>query len=244
MRTSSLGNKTVRPGMYSFYHSDRRPQSVVYRQPASAKPKKKYGKIILTAVILIVAFSVYKLQSNSSGSPAIAKVGGVVKSAPAAVLADSSRRSSSAVVANENNCAENNLDKLVLISISKRQAWVCEKNKQIKNSAVITGMESIESTKTPTGTFHIYGKVKDTVLSGNDPTTGPWREPVGYWMPYHDNQYGTYGFHDAPWRKPSEFGNIDPNSMNGSHGCVQLPTDMAKWLYDWAEVGTTVVIKS
>jgi lipoprotein-anchoring transpeptidase ErfK/SrfK len=59
-----------------------------------------------------------------------------------------------------------------------------------------------------------------------------------------DNQYGTYGFHDAPWRKPSEFGNIDPNSMNGSHGCVQLPTEMAKWVYDWAEIGTTVVVKS
>jgi lipoprotein-anchoring transpeptidase ErfK/SrfK len=27
-----------------------------------------------------------------------------------------------------------------------------------------------------------------------------------------------------------------------SHGCVNLPTDNAQWLYDWAPLGTTVVV--
>jgi lipoprotein-anchoring transpeptidase ErfK/SrfK len=26
-----------------------------------------------------------------------------------------------------------------------------------------------------------------------------------------------------------------------SHGCVNLPTDAAKWVYNWAPMGTTVV---
>jgi lipoprotein-anchoring transpeptidase ErfK/SrfK len=28
-----------------------------------------------------------------------------------------------------------------------------------------------------------------------------------------------------------------------SHGCVNLPSDQAKKLYDWAHIGTTVVVR-
>jgi lipoprotein-anchoring transpeptidase ErfK/SrfK len=63
-------------------------------------------------------------------------------------------------------------------------------------------------------------------------------------MPFLDNQYGTYGFHDATWRKDSEFGKVDPNSADASHGCVELPLATAKWLYSWAPVGTAVTIES
>jgi lipoprotein-anchoring transpeptidase ErfK/SrfK len=27
-----------------------------------------------------------------------------------------------------------------------------------------------------------------------------------------------------------------------SHGCVNLPTDAAQWIYDWAPIGTTIQI--
>lgn len=240
MRSSSLESKTIRPGMYSFYHSDRRPQSVATRQVVS-KPKKKHGKLIITLAILVLAFGVFKVQGNSSSTPKSSQSSAASKAAPAAIMPANSNNQ---LASKDNPCTDNSLDKMVLISISSRRAWACEKNKQVKESPIISGMESVESTKTPVGTFKIYAKAKDTVLSGTDPTTGQWREPVSYWMPYHDNQYGTYGFHDAPWRQPGEFGNIDPNSMNGSHGCVQLPTAMAKWVYDWAPIGTTVVVKS
>lgn len=244
MRTSSLESKTIRPGTYSFYHSDRRPMSSVYRQQQLKAPTKKKGRLFITILVLAVAvFGFSILRNNSSSTTASSNNPNKGIKAVPAVVADTFKKDSKPA-ATENNCAGNTIDKLVLVSISKRHAWACEKDKQVNDSAVITGMESIESTKTPVGTFKIYGKVKDTVLSGTDPTTGQWREPVSYWMPYHDNQYGTYGFHDAPWRQSSEFGNIDPNSMNGSHGCVQLPANMAKWVYEWAEIGTTVTVKS
>jgi lipoprotein-anchoring transpeptidase ErfK/SrfK len=63
-------------------------------------------------------------------------------------------------------------------------------------------------------------------------------------MPFLDNQYGTYGFHDATWRKASEFGNISPTSQEASHGCIELPLASQKWLYNWAPVGTTVTVES
>jgi len=246
MRTSSLESKTIRPGTYSFYHSDRRPMSSVYRQQPISAPAKKKGRLIVAVLVVAVglfAFSAYRNNISSASSSPTNNSNKVTKLMPAS-LVETLKKENKPAPASENNCEGNNLDKMVLVSISKRHAWACEKKKQVNDSAVITGMESIESTKTPVGTFHIYAKSKDTVLSGTDPTTGQWREPVGYWMPYHDNQYGTYGFHDAPWRQNTDFGNIDPNSMNGSHGCVQLPLNMAKWIFDWAEIGTTVIVKS
>jgi lipoprotein-anchoring transpeptidase ErfK/SrfK len=44
-------------------------------------------------------------------------------------------------------------------------------------------------------------------------------------MPFYDGQ----GLHDAPWR--SEFGGTIYQT-NGSHGCINLPADAAKVIYD------------
>lgn len=140
-----------------------------------------------------------------------------------------------------NRCAGNELPQFVVISITERHLWACEGTKQVRDYPVITGMQKIPENATPPGTYEIYAKQRDTVLSGTA-STGSWSEPVSYWMPFLDNNFGTYGFHDASWRKTAEFGNTDPNSEKGSHGCVQLGVANTKWLYEWAEVGTTVSI--
>jgi hypothetical protein len=140
-------------------------------------------------------------------------------------------------------CAGNTHAKLLLVSISKRHMWACEHAKSAYDAPVITGMNAYDATVTPPGTYHIYGKQKDTVLTGSD-ASGSWRDPVSYWMPFLDNQYGTYGFHDATWRNDKEFGNVSPDSSDASHGCVELPLDAAAWVYNWAPVGTPVTVES
>jgi lipoprotein-anchoring transpeptidase ErfK/SrfK len=111
------------------------------------------------------------------------------------------------------------------------------------DSAVITGMENLPADLTPVGIYHIYAKYTDRHLIGSD-STGSWDDFVYYWMPWLHNQYGNYGFHDATWRAPGDFGTIDPYSSQASHGCVELPLATAKWVYDWAVIGTTVTIES
>jgi len=54
-------------------------------------------------------------------------------------------------------------------------------------------------------------------------------------MPYN----GGEGLHDATWR--TEFGK-DIYKTNGSHGCVNLPLDIAKEIYDIVKVGTIVEV--
>lgn len=49
---------------------------------------------------------------------------------------------------------------------------------------------------------------------------------------YYDRGYGIHG---AYWH--NNFG------TPVSHGCVNLAPNHAKWLFDWAEVGTKVVVQ-
>ncbi|HJP96648.1 MAG TPA: L,D-transpeptidase [Candidatus Saccharimonadales bacterium] len=140
-------------------------------------------------------------------------------------------------------CSTNTTNKLIIVSISARHLWACAGSTQQYDSAVVTGQEKLAADLTPTGTYHIYGKQTNLYLKGSD-STGSWNDYVYYWMPFLNNQYGTYGFHDATWRNASDFGNIDPYSSQGSHGCVELPLATAKWIYNWAENGTTVNVVS
>ncbi|MEK7594618.1 MAG: L,D-transpeptidase [Patescibacteria group bacterium] len=230
MKKSSLEHKTIRPGSlnsFAYYSSDRHPVGAATQ--VAAKPRKSSinAKWLIVGLVVLALgwfFFVRDSDSTSSGSSQS-------KSAPAVVTKPA-----------ENHCASNTLDKLVLVSVTKRHLWACEGSKTVHNAPVITGIQTHESTLTPVGTYKIYAKVTDTTLTGTD-ETGSWSDPVQYWMPFLDNQFGTYGFHDATWRSDKEFGKVDPYSEDASHGCVELPLASAKWLYEWAVVGTTVTVE-
>lgn len=226
MKSSPLESKTVRPGLtaYSFYRSDRRP---VGRGAVQAKPGRRHGHTTVSLLLLIVVglglLTGLRVYQSSHKPPQ--------SGTEAAAVADGPRQ-----------CAGNSLGKLIVVSIGERHLWACQYHKVVHDAPVVTGMEKLAADLTPTGTYQIYAKQTDTTLTGSD-STGNWSDPVKYWMPFLDNQYGTYGFHDATWRPDSAFGNISPDSSNASHGCVELPLATSQWLYGWADVGTTVTVK-
>lgn len=240
MASHSLENKTVRPGSlgaYSYYHSNRRPDRPP--QPAfiaARRSKLLPKKLVIAALVIAALIGVPLLRSDGSPKQPVANQSNTQKAAPAAAPAV-------ATPAKTNNCSGNTLDKLVIVSISQRHLWACQKSKTVHDAPVITGMTGHAETLTPPGTYQIYGKQTDTVLTGSD-VTGSWNRPVDYWAPFLINEHGVYGFHDATWRPSSDFGTVDPNSSDASHGCVELPLASMKWLYNWGPVGTTVTIKS
>ncbi len=59
---------------------------------------------------------------------------------------------------------------------------------------------------------------------------------VIYWMPFN----GGYGLHDADGWRGAYGGNI--YYYSGSHGCINLPEDFAKKLYENFDVGTPVLV--
>ncbi len=82
---------------------------------------------------------------------------------------------------------------------------------------------------TPAGVFGLTYKTTNAVLRGED-----YETPVNYWMPFN----GNIGMHDATWRRT--FGG-DIYLTGGSHGCINLPLDMAAAIYGYVSKGFPVV---
>lgn len=83
---------------------------------------------------------------------------------------------------------------------------------------------------TPQGINFVYGKERNRTLRGPG-----YASFVKYWMPVK----GNIGIHDASWR--SKFGG-QIYKTNGSHGCINTPSDIMAELYEMAEVGTPVIM--
>lgn len=77
--------------------------------------------------------------------------------------------------------------------------------------------------------FKIVYKQKDATLVGET-----YRSAVNYFMPFAYN----IGLHDASWQ--TEFGG-NRYKTAGSHGCINLPPDIAKTIFENIETGTPVI---
>jgi LysM repeat protein len=109
------------------------------------------------------------------------------------------------------------------VDLSAQRLTAYEGSTAVRSTLVSTGLPR---TPTPTGKFRIYVKYRATLMSG-----------PGYYLPdvpYTMYFYKGYGIHGTYWH--SNFG----HPM--SHGCINLPTPEAQWLYNWASVGTLVNI--
>jgi lipoprotein-anchoring transpeptidase ErfK/SrfK len=123
--------------------------------------------------------------------------------------------------------------KSVVVDLSDQRARMCRSGQQKRTTLVTTGASAL-GYGTPTGSWRVYARVRDTTLY---PAAGG-AYPVDYWMPYS----GPYGLHDSPWQ---HFPYGSPlYTTRGSHGCVHVPARMMAWLFDWAAVGTRVTVRA
>lgn len=109
------------------------------------------------------------------------------------------------------------------VSINKQKLYYYKNGKLKMSCNVVTGRPSHF---TPKGAFSIMWKERNTVLRGFEDNGKKYESPVSYWMPLTDMGVG---LHDASWR--GSFGG-DIYKYNGSHGCVNMPSDRAAWLYN------------
>lgn len=127
------------------------------------------------------------------------------------------------------------------VNISEQLCRYYVNGEVVFTSPVVTGQSG--SSDTPTGTFMIRN-MEDVWTRGSTiklyPSAGGVWE-VNYWMGYDPETNGDmYALHDAPWRN-GEFGG-DIYTYDGSHGCINMPTEKAAELYGMIEYGTTVYI--
>lgn len=132
-----------------------------------------------------------------------------------------------------NGCRTTSAAHQVTVVISTQLARFCSAGQQQLISHVTTGASSL-GYGTPTGTWRVQAKVRDTVLY---PAAGG-AFPVRYWVPYD----GVYGLHDSSWQR-FPYGSAQYRTA-GSHGCVHVPATVMAWFFMWAPVGTTVSVRA
>ena len=116
------------------------------------------------------------------------------------------------------------------VDLDKQVLYLYKDGEMVMNTDVVTGSSYSSSRRTPTGVYKVYNMMRDVTLEGDD-----YESDVSYWMPFR----GGYGLHDAPWR--SRFGG-SIYTYNGSHGCVNMPVEKARELYETIDVGYRVVV--
>jgi lipoprotein-anchoring transpeptidase ErfK/SrfK len=112
----------------------------------------------------------------------------------------------------------------IQVNLAKQRVIAWDGDRWVDAMIVSTGKDS---TPTPTGVYEIYVKHRETRMRGDDYDISD--------VPHVMYFTGGYGFHGAYWH--NSFG------TPVSHGCVNLAPDKAKWLYNFATVGTPVVIQ-
>lgn len=120
-------------------------------------------------------------------------------------------------------------DTYVEINLGDQHLWVYKEGSVINESDFVSGC-LFKGNETPGGTYGITYKERDATLVGQG-----YESSVKYWMPFN----GNIGMHDASWR--NSFGG-HLYYMNGSHGCINLPTSKAAEIYDQVEKGEPVVV--
>jgi lipoprotein-anchoring transpeptidase ErfK/SrfK len=129
--------------------------------------------------------------------------------------------------------------KAIYVSVTRQELRAYEKGLLLHVSLVTTGRPELP---TDIGTFKVLSKNHPWTMHSPWPTTSPFWYPdtiVQYVLWFNDDGSG---LHDAYWRSQFGPGTNGPGRSGGTHGCINMPTDLTVWMYDWAPVGTPVVV--
>ncbi len=112
----------------------------------------------------------------------------------------------------------------IQVDLSDQNLIAWEGDKPVYAVTISSGKRS---TPTVVGTFQVKTKLRKTRMRGRG-----YNVPN---VPHTMYYYRGYAIHGAYWH--NKFG------TPVSHGCVNVAPDHAKWIFEWAEVGTPVVVK-
>jgi len=116
-------------------------------------------------------------------------------------------------------------DKLIRINLATKNVVLYE-NGQLFKSAKIAAAGHPRTTPTPTGNFKISLKDEDHI-SGLS----------GLVMPFSLRFFGNYYMHGIPYTRSGQI--VDTPYSNG---CIRLPKDLDREIFNWAQIGTRVQI--
>lgn len=117
-------------------------------------------------------------------------------------------------------------ERWVEVDLSEQKLIAWEGDKLYLETPISTGLPH---TPTPTGEFRVWIKLRATKMEGGQGAYYYYLPNVPYVMFFYNQQvpqWRGFGLHGTYWH--NDFGN------QRSHGCVNLPTPIAKELYEWS----------
>lgn len=114
--------------------------------------------------------------------------------------------------------------KQVIVDLSDQRIYAYENGVLVRNALASTGLPA---TPTVQGNFTVQRKYESQLMSGPG-----YYLPNVQWISYF---YAGYAIHGTYWH--NNFG------QPMSHGCVNLPNEEALWFYEFASVGTPVLVQ-
>lgn len=132
-------------------------------------------------------------------------------------------------------------NKYVDVDLTEQRAYFYDEwGDMIVETPIISGSVAVPGRNTPEGVYAITNKMLEQTLVGlpdpNNDNKPLYETLVHFWMPFIGNMVG---LHDAYWQ--SYWGPEVYKTYDGSHGCINLPPDIAEWCYGWIDVGTPVI---
>lgn len=135
-------------------------------------------------------------------------------------------------LAKDTNYSNNKSAKKIIIDRGDQKLYAYENGALVKTENISTG---IDISPTPRGVFHVYKKTPSRYMQG--PIEGINEKyydlPGVPWNLYFTEEGAV--IHGAYWH--------DNFGKQWSSGCVNLPSEKAKELYGWADLGTEVVVQ-
>jgi lipoprotein-anchoring transpeptidase ErfK/SrfK len=131
--------------------------------------------------------------------------------------------------------AELGRGKVIVVSLARQELTAYMDGQPVLTTLVTTGRPALP---TPPGNYTVLRKNHPWEMVSDFPQSSP------YWYPPTWVQYTLwfrsdgYAIHDAPWR--STYG--PGTEESGSHGCINTPMPIMETLYNWADVGTRVIV--
>ncbi len=117
--------------------------------------------------------------------------------------------------------------KWIDVNLSEQRLVAYEGSTVVFSSLVSTG---VARHPTVTGTFNIYLKYTSQAMTGGTGSEYYYLPGVPYVMYF----YESYAIHGAYWH--NNFGRVM------SHGCVNMPVEASRFMYNWAPMGTPVKV--
>lgn len=122
-----------------------------------------------------------------------------------------------------------NLHRNIVVDLSAQTATAYENGAVVNSWKISSGKAA---TPTDVGNFTVYAHVRSQTMKSREPDGSITETPNVPWVTYFN---GDEGFHGTYWH--NAFG------TPRSHGCVNMPIDVARYVYEWSPVGMEVSVQ-